>query len=48
MQDVGAVAGLVTLHAVVSLGLGALVGALWATWSYRRHVRRMDVPQVAP
>ncbi len=47
MQDVGAAAGQVTLHAVVALGLGALVGSLVATWSYRRHVRRVDVPEVA-
>jgi hypothetical protein len=47
MQDVGAVAGQVTLHAVVALGLGALVGSLLATWSYRRHVRRVDVAGAA-
>ncbi|MEO6511738.1 MAG: DUF6350 family protein [Nocardioides sp.] len=47
MQDVGAAAGQVTLHAVVALGLGALVGSLLATWSYRRHVRRVDVAEVA-
>jgi hypothetical protein len=39
MQDVGPFAGQVTLHAVVALGLGALVGSLLATWSYRRFVR---------
>jgi hypothetical protein len=42
MQDVGPSAGDVTLHAVVALGLGALVGSVIATWSYRRHVRRGD------
>ncbi len=42
MQDVGPAAAEVTLHAVVALGLGALVGALLATWSYRRHVRRVN------
>jgi hypothetical protein len=40
MQDVGPLAGEVTLHAVVAFGLGALVGSLVATWSYRRYVRR--------
>jgi hypothetical protein len=40
MQDVGPLAAQVTLHAVVALGLGALAGALVATWSYRRFVRR--------
>jgi hypothetical protein len=40
MQDVGPFVGQVTLHAVVALGLGALVGSLLATWSYRRYVRR--------
>jgi hypothetical protein len=40
MQDVGPFAGQVALHAVVALGLGALVGSLLATWSYRRYVRR--------
>jgi hypothetical protein len=40
MQDVGPFAAQVTLHAVVALGLGALVGSLLATWSYRRYVRR--------
>jgi hypothetical protein len=40
MQDVGPFAGQVTLHAVVALGVGALVGSLVATWSYRRYVRR--------
>jgi hypothetical protein len=40
MHDVGPFATQVTLHAVVSLGLGALVGSLLATWSYRRYVRR--------
>ncbi len=40
MQDVGPFAMQVTLHAVVALGLGALVGSLLATWSYRRYVRR--------
>ena len=40
MQDVGPDAFQVTLHAVVALGLGALVGSLLATWSHRRHVRR--------
>jgi hypothetical protein len=40
MQDVGPFATQVTLHAVVALGLGALVGSLLATWSYRRYVRR--------
>jgi hypothetical protein len=40
MQDVGPLAGQVTLHAVVALGLGALAGSLVATWSYRRYVRR--------
>ncbi len=42
MQDVGPFAGQVTLHAVVALGLGALVGSLVATWSYRRYVRRQS------
>ena len=32
----------VTLHAVVALGLGALVGSLLATWSYRRFVHRQS------
>jgi len=41
MQDVGPFAAQVTLHAVVAFGLGALVGAVLATWSYRRHVRRL-------
>jgi hypothetical protein len=40
MQDVGPFAAQVTLHAVVALGLGALVGSLVATWSYRRYVHR--------
>ncbi len=40
MQDVGPFATQVTLHAVVALGLGALVGSVLATWSYRRYVRR--------
>ena len=40
MQDVGPLAGQVTLHAVVAFGLGALLGSLIATWSYRRYVRR--------
>lgn len=39
MQDVGPFAGQVTLHAVVALGLGALLGSVLATWSYRRYVR---------
>ena len=42
MQDVGPFAGQVTLHAVVALGLGALVGSLAATWSYRRYLRRQS------
>jgi hypothetical protein len=42
MQDVGPFAGQVVLHAVVALGLGALVGSLVATWSYRRYVRRQS------
>ena len=42
MQDVGPSAADVTLHGVVALGLGALVGSVLATWSYRRHVRRAD------
>ena len=41
MQDVGPFATQATLHAVVALGLGGLIGALLATWSYRRHVRRV-------
>ena len=40
MQDVGPFTAQVTLHAIVALGLGALVGSLVATWSYRRYVRR--------
>jgi hypothetical protein len=40
MQDLGPFVTQVTLHAVVALGLGALVGSLLATWSYRRYVRR--------
>jgi hypothetical protein len=40
MQDVGPFAAQVTLHALVAFGLGALLGALVATWSYRRYVRR--------
>ncbi len=42
MQDVGPFAGQVTLHAMVALGLGALVGSLVATWSYRRYVHRQS------
>jgi hypothetical protein len=42
MHDVGPFAGQVTLHAVVALGLGALVGSLAATWSYRRYLRRQS------
>jgi hypothetical protein len=42
MQDIGPFAGQVTLHAMVALGLGALVGSLLATWSYRRHLRAQD------
>jgi hypothetical protein len=44
MQDVGPFAGQVTLYAIVALALGALVGSLLATWSYRRHVRRQAAP----
>jgi len=40
MVDVGASAAQVTLHAVVALGLGGLVGALLAAWSYRRQLDR--------